>query len=147
MSIVGGSLPPGLSLTLPDNYEISGTPSQAGTYTFTVQVTTPPNSLGQPGPSGTQQLSITIGTGKSDRLFATGAGWTAKTGIELDGWDPNTGVTYTLIDNGAPAGTVTDNAGVIYAHGGAKPTSGTVTLTDSLGSSVTVPVTIGRSHY
>lgn len=35
-----------------------------------MQITPQPNNLGQPsGPSGTQQFSITIGTGKSDRLL------------------------------------------------------------------------------
>lgn len=151
MSIAGGSLPPGLSLGLPGcEWEITGTPSQAGTYTFTVQITPQPNNLGQPaGPSGTAQLSITIGTGKSDRLFATGASWVFKGGtgiIQLFGWDPNAGATYTLMVNGKANGTVTDTAGVVYAHGGADPAPTTVTLTDSLGSSVTVPVTVVHSY-
>jgi hypothetical protein len=74
MKVVSGSLPPGLQFGEPDcEWTITGTPTQAGTYFFTVQITPQLNNLGQPaGPSGTQQLSITIGTGGSDRLVIRG---------------------------------------------------------------------------
>ena len=76
MKVVSGSLPPGLQFGEPIcEWTITGTPTQAGTYSFTVQITPQPNNLGQSaGPSGTQQLSITIGTGGSDRLVIRGTG-------------------------------------------------------------------------
>ena len=41
-----------------------------------MQITPQPNSLGQiPGPSGTQQLTITIGSSSSDRLAKVGVGF------------------------------------------------------------------------
>jgi hypothetical protein len=70
MKVVTGSLPPGLQFGEEPGceYTITGTPTHAGTYSFTVQITPQPDNLGQPaGPSGTQRLTITIGTGKSDR--------------------------------------------------------------------------------
>jgi hypothetical protein len=47
-----------------------------------------------------------------------------------------------LVVNGKPNGSVADTAGLVDAHGAAGPNPATVTLTDSLGSSVTVPVTV-----
>jgi Putative Ig domain len=74
MKIISGSLPPGLQLSLPSTeWTVTGTPTKAGTYPFTVQITPGPD-IG--GPAGTQQLTITIGTGSSDRLVVTGAGFT-----------------------------------------------------------------------
>ena len=64
MSVISGSLPPGLQLAEPGicgEWIITGTPTQAGTYAFTVQIT--PTQDGGGGPPGTQQLTITIGTG------------------------------------------------------------------------------------
>ena len=54
-AITAGSLPPGLSLNASGT--ITGTPSLAGTYNFTVQAT---DTLGA---TGTQALSITITAG------------------------------------------------------------------------------------
>ncbi len=152
MSVVAGTLPPGLKVQEPDcDWEIIGTPTKAGTYDFTLQIAPQPNNLGQPaGPDGTEQLSVTIGTGSSDRLFATGASWVSEGGegvIQLDGWDPNTAITYTLVVNGKANGTVTNNGGLVAAHGTTEPNPATVTLTDSLGTTVTVPVTVVKRKY
>lgn len=54
-AVVAGSLPPGLSLSAAG--AITGTPSLAGTYNFTVQAT---DTLGA---AGTRALSITITAG------------------------------------------------------------------------------------
>ena len=74
MKVISGSLSPGLQFGEPVcEWTVTGTPTQAGTYAFTVQITPQPNNLGQiPGPSGTQQLTITIGTGGSDRPVVGG---------------------------------------------------------------------------
>jgi hypothetical protein len=53
-SVVGGSLPTGLTLSLSGN--IGGTPQSTGTFSFTVQVTDASN----PTLTATQQLSITV---------------------------------------------------------------------------------------
>ncbi|HXZ71647.1 MAG TPA: putative Ig domain-containing protein, partial [Streptosporangiaceae bacterium] len=68
ITVVSGSLPPGLQLASQngDPWTITGTPTTAGTYAFTVQITAS-NTNGPYGPSATQQLTITIGTGSSDR--------------------------------------------------------------------------------
>ena len=52
-SLVAGQLPPGLSLTTSPG-RITGTPTTAGTFTFTLRVTD------QGGQQATQQFSITI---------------------------------------------------------------------------------------
>jgi hypothetical protein len=104
MSVASGSLPPGLQLGEPDcTWLITGTPTKAGTYVFTVQITPQPNNLGQPaGPAGTQQLTITIGTGSSDRLMLLSASWNngACSGLppelKLKQSDANSGATYTV---------------------------------------------------
>ena len=60
--VTSGTLPPGLSLPT-DTGEISGTPSSAGTFSFTIQVqdsTSPPQS-------DTQDLSIRV----NERNFQT----------------------------------------------------------------------------
>jgi Putative Ig domain len=54
-SVVPGSLPPGLSLA-PSTGKITGTPTTAGTYGFTVKVT----DSGSPAQSATKALSIKI---------------------------------------------------------------------------------------
>ena len=52
-SLVGGQLPPGLSLTTSPG-RITGTPSTAGTFVFTLRVTD------EGGQQATRQFSITV---------------------------------------------------------------------------------------
>jgi hypothetical protein len=56
--VTAGSLPPGLDGTQNGCYQISGIPTAAGTYTFTLEV----NDNGTPKQSATKQFSINIST-------------------------------------------------------------------------------------
>jgi hypothetical protein len=99
MQVISGSLPSGLQLGEPDcEWTVTGTPTQAGTYAFTVQITPGPNNLGQiPGPSGTQQLTITIGTGHSDRAVMKGAVFNVHIGgLTISAWDANIGARWSV---------------------------------------------------
>jgi Putative Ig domain len=50
MKIISGSLPPGLQLSLPSTeWTVTGTPTKAGTYPFTVQITPGPDIGGPAG--------------------------------------------------------------------------------------------------
>lgn len=70
MKVISGALPPGLQLSPPSSeWAVSGTPTKAGTYSFAVEFSpTQDAPIGTAGPSGTQQLTITIGAGTLDRL-------------------------------------------------------------------------------
>lgn len=154
MSVVSGSLPPGLQLGGICGYAISGTPTRAGTYSFTVQVTPQPNNLGQPaGPSGTQQLTVTIGTGHSDRLAKISATFNGhQSKLYVSGFDANAGALYSVSLTSTGKQIIAPQP---LAGGGGQfelttppespdpcnlvhSTSCSLTVTDSLGSSVTV---------
>jgi len=156
MSVVGGSLPPGLQFAEPGcEYLVSGTPTQTGTYAFTLQITPQLNSLGQPaGPSGTARLTITIGTGAADRLGNVRAAYNVHLfKVVVSGFDANLGaldsvsVTSTgqvLVPPQSPSSTSfygVDGGWQLSARG-KDPCGNTnscdLTVTDSLGSSVTV---------
>jgi hypothetical protein len=153
MKVISGSLPPGLQFGEPDcEWTITGTPTQAGTYAFTVQITPQPNNLGQPaGPSGTQQLTITIGTGNSDRLVVRSATYNGhQFRLYVDGYDVNISASYSvrLTSTGKVLIPAQPNTGLadngflaLTAHlndpCGAN-NSCNLTVTDNLGSSVTV---------
>jgi hypothetical protein len=159
MKVVSGSLPPGLQFGEEPGceYTINGTPTKAGTYSFTVQITPQPNNLGQPaGPSGTGKLTITIGTGTSDRLANVGALFNEHTGtLTVGAFDVNVSALYsvTLTSTGKviipaqPNSNANDN-GVLRLSFASGPDpcgnglSCNVTVTDSLGSSVTVTVPV-----
>jgi hypothetical protein len=156
MSVVGGSLPPGLRFTnVGCSYAITGTPAQAGTYSFTVQVTEQPNSLGQPGQSGTQRLTVTIGTGHSDRLANVSASYNGhQSKLNVSGFDANIGALYSvsLTSTGqqiiAPQSLAAGGEGHFQLNRTPPESpdpcylvhsiSCNLTVTDSLGSSVTV---------
>ena len=152
MQVISGSLPPGLQLGEPDcEWTVTGTPTQAGMYPFTVQITPGVNNLGQiPGPSGTQQLTITIGTGHSDRPANMHAGFNIHTGFGLGGYDANNSVLWSvsvtstgrvIVKNARSRIGYPDAGQVIVNTGGGAPcgeSSCLLTVTNSLGSSLTI---------
>jgi hypothetical protein len=159
-------LPPGLQNGNPPcNGDITGTPTTAGTYTVTVTITPGANEFGQQaGPSGTQQLTITIGTGSSDRLVLQSG--TARLNMECNTDEPiltfyasdaNYGATYTVAETstGERLDTFSDFLSELAAGGvgvnflvprstaltfPSGTDEGSITVTDTLGGSAAVPV-------
>jgi putative Ig domain-containing protein len=100
MTIISGSLPPGLQLSLPSSeWTVTGTPTKAGTYPFTVQFTptqdiapflgtgTIPSAAGRtsperPGPTRANAASWLAGTAAAwrsgDRVMAFRSGRFAR---------------------------------------------------------------------
>jgi hypothetical protein len=152
MKIISGSLPPGLQLSLPSSeWVVTGTPTSAGTYSFTVQFTpTQDDPFGQAG-TGTQQLSITIGTGSSDRLVATSALYQGhQFRLYVDGFDVNTSALYSVYKTStgqlvipAQPNNSTWKDGILALSANVNDPCGAlnscnITLKDNLGSSVTI---------
>jgi hypothetical protein len=157
MTVVSGSLPPGLQLGEPIcEWEITGTPTATGTYNFTVQIAPQPNNLGQTvGPDGTQQFSITIGTGTADRLLLTAAVWSPRSRIlQVRGFDVNNGATYTVYvtSTGAELGTFTERTpnnggdGSFIRNFSENTDLNNLTVRDSLGGTATIPVTVNKKY-
>lgn len=153
MGVASGTLPPGLQFGSPgQETNITGTPTKAGMYSFAVQLANVNFASGQIcGPTGTQQLTITIGTGSSDRAVVRGVGWNGHTGtLGISGYDVNISALWSV--------SVTSTGRVLIANQPSRttyPIDGTVivqkgigypcpfagcdlTVTNSLGSSVTV---------
>jgi hypothetical protein len=152
--VASGSLPPGLQLAgLPGQQtQITGTPKKAGTYPFAVQLANVNDASGQIcGPTGTQQLTITIGTGSSDRPANITAGWNGHTStLNIEGYDANISALWSV--------SVTSTGRVIFSNLPSRTTypidgfllvqdhvgdpcgfsSCNLTVTNNLGSSVTV---------
>lgn len=120
-SVVSGTLPSGL--TLSTSGTISGTPTTAGTYTFTVRATY--NTA-----SDEKQLSITIAESPVTMLTITTASLDSGTTGQTynDTLEASiSGVTWSVISGNLPAGlTLNASTGVIS---GTPTTSGTYTFT------------------
>ena len=148
VSLASGSLPPGLQLSRGggDAYLIAGTPTAAGTYNFTLQVTN------QAGGSGTTQLFIKVGTGTADNLVGSGATYQVSRGVgrlNVEVWDVNAGATYTVYatSTGTKIGTMTAyNDGLLDGGATGIPNPQNVTIKDSLGSSVSLPVILRKPY-
>jgi hypothetical protein len=155
ISVVSGSLPPGLQLDEQfniNNWTIWGTPTQAGTFAFTLQLTPWNNNEGGiVGPSSTQQLTITIGTGHSDRAVIKGASWNGHTGtLAISGWDANIGALWSVSVTSTGRVLISNQPRTAYypidgsqvvrkGLGYPCPVGGCdLTVTNNLGSSVTV---------
>lgn len=152
-NVASGSLPPGLQFGSPGQQtQITGTPTKAGTYSFAVRLANVNDASGQIcGPAGTQQLTITIGTGSSDRPAGLGAGWNIHTStLEVTGYDASISALWSVsvtstgrvIFSNLPSRTtypidgfvlVTDHTGDPCGYAKCN-----LTVTNSLGSSVTV---------
>jgi hypothetical protein len=158
--VASGSLPPGLQFGLPgEEAQITGTPTQAGTYSFAVQLANVNDASGQIcGPTGTQQLTITIGTGHSDRAVIRGASWNLHTGtLGIGGYDANIGALWSvsvtstgrvLISNQPNRTTYPIDGTVIVQKGMGYPCpfgGCNLTVTNNLGFSGTV--FLGRPIY
>jgi len=108
-----------------------------------------PYPIGQSGPTtGSQQLAVTIGTGSSDRLVLTGAGWNGHTRrLSVTGYDANAGALYSLsvtktgkqiiAPSPAPGG-FTGMAKSATPYPCPTASGCGLTVTDSLGTSATV---------
>jgi hypothetical protein len=130
-------------------------PTKAGTYPFTVQ-STPTQDIGG-GPSGIQKLTITIGTGSSDRPVITGVSYNGhQFRLYVDGFDVNVSVLYSVVLTStgkvlipAQANTSTWDDGLLALTAHINDPCGTInscdiTLKDSLVSSVTVTLPPAR---
>ncbi len=151
--VASGSLPPGLQFGLPGaTATITGTATKAGTYAFAVQLANVNNASGQIcGPTATQQLTITIGTGSLDRPAEIRAGWSIHTEtLSIEGWDANISALWSVsvtstgrvIFSNLPSRITYPIEGfLIVAYHTGSPcgvSSCQLTVTNSLGSSITV---------
>ena len=119
--VSGGSLPPGLTLNTSTGL-LSGTPTTAGLYSFTVRVT---DSFGL---TATQSLNVTVGVGPlvisasaSASTVAQGANLGYTVTITNTAASAYSGITFSI-----PLGNVLDDA--VY-NNNAAATSGTATVT------------------
>ena len=136
-SVSSGTLPPGLTLNASTGL-LSGTPTTAGTYSFTVKVTD------SSGLSDTAPATVTIIPGPSMNFAPPPGGWThtvyGYTLTETGGTSP---FTWSVSSGSLPAGISLSPAGVLSGTPTATGTSSfTVKVTDANGQSATQATSI-----
>ena len=150
-AITSGGLPAGLTFASEyGEFVLSGTPTKAGTSSFTVQVT---DSAG--GGTVSQAFTIAIGTGNLDQVTITTAVYYLSASyhheLHIIGFDANTGVTLTayVTSTGQQIGQLEDPpsgefqstfSGTFDAFNGSNPS--TITIKSSLGGTATSAVTV-----
>jgi large repetitive protein len=139
-SVSSGSLPPGVTLGASTGL-LSGTPTTAGTYSFTVKVTD--NS----GLTSTEAATVTIIPGPSMTFAAPPGGWTntvyGYTLTESGGTSP---FTWSVSSGSLPAGISLSPDGNLSGTPTATGTSSfTVKVTDANGQSATQATSIAVS--
>jgi hypothetical protein len=158
MKVISGSLPPGLQLSLfSTEWTVSDAPTRAGSYPFTLQFS-PTQDAPQSGPPGTQQLTITIGTGSSDRLANVKAAYNGhQFRLYVSAFDVNIRALYSVQVTSTgkqliapqPNGSAWNDGSLAMVAEVSDPcgtnNSCNLTVTDSLGSSVMV--TLGPARY
>jgi len=132
-TIAAGLLPPGLTLT--SGGQISGTPTQAGTYSFNVQVADSTTLAAQRTLSITiAATGLTITTASPLQQAVSGAPYTATLAASGGGG----GYQWSLFSGALPAGLALSTGGVISGTTAVTgPATFTVQVTDSLGLSTT----------
>ena len=145
-TLVSGSLPAGVQI---DGGSVYGTPTKAGTSSFTLKATDIVDSE-----TATQAFTITIGTGNLDRVIITRASYAVKgEKTTVDAVDANSGATLTatVTGTGQRLGTLTTFGTGSFSglFEGPNLSQGTqsVTVTSSLGGSATLPLTVFAGTY
>jgi len=141
-TVIAGSLPAGLSLSVTNNAAlISGTPSQSGTTSFTLQVEDDVQRTAQ------QACQITITNGNFDHVLITNATFNqhraSAKGLSVSAIDDNADavLTVTNTSTGATIGTLT-NTGTGTFAGGFHATASNVTVTSSRGATASSAVKV-----
>ena len=136
-SVASGTLPPGLTLNASTGL-LSGTPTTAGTYSFTVKVTD------SSGLSDTAPLTVTIIPGPSMNFAAPPGGWTRTVyGYTLTETGGTAPYTWSVSSGSLPAGISLSPAGTLSGTPTATGTfSFTVRVTDANGQSATQATSI-----
>jgi large repetitive protein len=136
-SISSGSLPPGITIGASTGL-LSGTPTTAGTYSFTVKVTD------IAGLSATEATSITIVPGPSLTFSAPPQGWTNTVYSDtLTATGGTTPYTFSISSGSLPPGISLSASGVLSGTPTSTGTySFTVKLTDAAGQTTTKATTL-----